>query len=114
MVERQGVHIDNRAESTALCIMASKNEPADAGFDHCAGAHDAWFHGHEQAASGEAIVADIAGCFFNGDDLGVSGGVVEGPCHVVGTGYDRAVFCRNERSNRDLILPACFVRLQKA
>jgi hypothetical protein len=66
---------ENRAAGPGFGIACGVDEAGDASVKDGSGAHGAWFERDVESAVFDAVVAEMAAGFAQGDDLGVGSGI---------------------------------------
>jgi hypothetical protein len=89
MIEQIGIgDAEFTAHAAEAEVARAEDETADARRDQSASAHDAGFESAVQGGLIEAVVADAAGRFSQGQDFGVSGRIVPGNRRIGAAAYD--------------------------
>src|SRR5687768_10394295 len=65
-----GRQVDDAAAGAGLGVERPEDHPSDAGVEHGPDAHGTRLQGHEELATGEAVIAQVGGGFAHRDDLG--------------------------------------------
>jgi hypothetical protein len=86
-----GKDFETGADGTAFGVVGAVDESRNAGLDHGAGAHAAWFNADIEGDTSEAVIAKNLGSFANDDNFRVGGGVAIAYRPVARTGEDSAV-----------------------
>ncbi len=63
-------------DCAAFGIVRTIIKPPYAGMRNRSGTHRAWFERNPKVAVDQSVVTEISGCFPNGDNFGVRGGIV--------------------------------------
>ncbi len=99
MIERELVHIEERAESTPFLIETAEYQPFNTRLNDSASAHDAGFLGHVQGATDQPEIVENLGRFHDREDLRVGNRGTHLNGEVVGSCYGLTVRCDDERTN---------------
>ena len=82
---------ETRANGAAFGVVSAVDQARDAGLDDSAGAHAAGLNRDIERCASHAIVAEVASCFTNHDDLSVGRRVTVANGAVAGAGENFAV-----------------------
>jgi len=91
---------ETRADGATARIVGAVDEFCNAGLDHGAGTHRAGLERDVHRGAGKTIVGEKAGAFTEGNDFGVSGGVVVADRAIAGL-RDDFVFTDEEGTDRN-------------
>ncbi|HME41818.1 MAG TPA: hypothetical protein VKF36_01930 [Syntrophorhabdales bacterium] len=96
MVERELVHIEERAECTPFLIETPEHQPFNARLNNSAGAHDARLLGYVQGTTDQPEILHNLGGLHDRQDLRVGNRRTHLNSEVVGSCYRFTVRCDDE------------------
>ena len=103
MIERELVHIEERAECTPFLIETPEHQPFNARLNNSASAHNAGLLGYVQGTTDEPEIVENLGRFHDREDLRVGNRGTHLNSEIVGSRYRLAVRSDDERTNGYLV-----------